>query len=68
MGQRDSIVITVPGQGSLELSHAALGIAVIGSEGAAGELLATTDVVVRDVREAIELLLCPLRLSATLRP
>jgi len=50
------------------LSHAALGIAVIGSEGAAGELLATTDVVVRDVREAIELLLCPLRLSATLRP
>lgn len=49
------------------MRKAALSIAVIGPEGAAGELLATADVVVRDVREALDLLLCPLRLSATLR-
>ncbi|MCX7825042.1 MAG: HAD hydrolase family protein [Verrucomicrobiae bacterium] len=46
---------------------AALGIAVIGPEGAAGELMAVADVVVRDIREALDLLLHPLRLKATLR-
>jgi len=46
---------------------AALSIAVIGPEGAAGELLAAAAVVVRDVREALDLILNPLRLKATLR-
>jgi soluble P-type ATPase len=47
--------------------EAAVGIAVIGPEGAFGELLAAADVVVRDMREALDLLLHPLRLAATLR-
>jgi len=50
------------------LDKAALAIAVIGPEGAAGELLAAADVVVSEVNDALELLLRPLRLAATLRP
>lgn len=49
------------------MAAAAMGIAVIGPEGAAGELLAAADVVVRDIREALDLLAHPLRLKATLR-
>jgi len=51
----------------LMMRKAALSIAVMGPEGGFGELLAVADVVVRDVREAMDLLLHPLRLSATLR-
>ena len=51
----------------LMMRKAALSIAVMGPEGVAGELLAVADVVVRDVREAMDVLLHPLRLSATLR-
>ena len=46
---------------------AAIGIAVVGPEGAAGALLRVADVVVRDIREALDLVLNPLRLRATLR-
>jgi len=46
---------------------AALGIAVIGFEGAAGDLLRVADVIVPDVRAALDLLLKPLRAKATLR-
>jgi soluble P-type ATPase len=46
---------------------AALGVAVAGPEGAAGELVARADVVVGDIRDALDLLLRPLRLKATLR-
>jgi P-type E1-E2 ATPase len=49
------------------LSQAALGIAVIGREGAAGETLRQATVVVADIRDAFELLLRPKRLIATLR-
>lgn len=45
----------------------ALGIAVVGPEGAAGVLLREADVVVHDIRCALDLLLRPLRLKATLR-
>lgn len=45
----------------------ALSIAVIQSEGAAPQTVYLADVVVRDVREALQLLLNPLRLTATLR-
>ncbi len=51
----------------LMMRKAALSVAVMGPEGVTGELLTTADVVVRDVREALDLLLHPLRLSATLR-
>jgi P-type E1-E2 ATPase len=49
------------------LNRAALGVAVIGPEGAAVETLIKADVVVSDIREALELLLYPKRLAATLR-
>ena len=44
-----------------------LGIAVIGPEGCAAELLAVADIAVRDVRDGLDLLLHPLRIKATLR-
>ena len=49
------------------LSLAALGIAVIGPEGAAGDLVRVADVVVGDVLDALDLLAHPKRLIATLR-
>jgi len=49
------------------LRAAALGIAVVGPEGAAAEALRSADVVVRDVNDGLDLLLDPRRLTATLR-
>jgi soluble P-type ATPase len=51
----------------LMLKRAALGIATIQREGAAGEALRAADIVVHDVRDALDLLLEPRRLVATLR-
>jgi P-type E1-E2 ATPase len=49
------------------LKAAAIGIAVIGHEGAAFEALAAADVVTHDIFDTIGLLLNPKRLIATLR-
>ena len=49
------------------LKAAALGIAVIGHEGAAYEALAAADVVTHNIFDTIDLLLYPKRLIATLR-
>lgn len=49
------------------ISSAAIGIAVIHREGAAGLSLTAADVVVTDVLHALDLLLFPQRLVATLR-
>jgi len=46
---------------------AGLSVAVVGPEGAAGELLAAADVVTRDIRDALDLIRHPLRVKATLR-
>jgi soluble P-type ATPase len=51
----------------LMLKEAALGIAVVQTEGAAAETLLAADVVCYDIISALELLLNPLRLAATLR-
>lgn len=51
----------------LMLAEAALGIAVVGPEGAAAKTVAAADVVVKDIRDALDLLLHPARLAATLR-
>lgn len=51
----------------LMLAEAALGIAIILKEGAAMETIMAADVVVNDIQSAFELLLKPLRLTATLR-
>ncbi|HHW60897.1 MAG TPA: HAD hydrolase family protein [Syntrophomonadaceae bacterium] len=52
---------------SLMLEHAALSIAIIGKEGASSRALQRADVVVLNIIDALELLLHPLRLVATLR-
>lgn len=46
---------------------AGLGIAVIGPEGCAGELIAAAAIVCQSITAALELLLHPLRVKATLR-
>ena len=51
----------------LMLKAAALGIAVVQREGAAVETLIDADIVAPDIVSALELLLYPLRLVATLR-
>jgi len=50
------------------LRRAALGILVLGPEGAAVEALQAADIVVREITDALDLLLHPKRLVATLRP
>jgi soluble P-type ATPase len=49
------------------LYKAGLGICIIGPEGAAATTLLKADVVVQDIRAALELLIYPKRLIATLR-
>jgi soluble P-type ATPase len=51
----------------LMLKEAALGIAVIQAEGACTETILAADVVTNSVLDALDLLLHPLRLTATLR-
>lgn len=51
----------------LMLKKAALGIAVILSEGAAADAMAAADIVTLDINTALDLLTNPLRLKATLR-
>jgi len=46
---------------------AAVGIAVVGPEGAAGDLVRVADVVVNSIEDAFDLVLHPMRLKATLR-
>jgi P-type E1-E2 ATPase len=50
------------------LRRAALGVAVLGPEGMWASLPAAADVVVAGIDDALELLLDPRRLAATLRP
>jgi len=52
---------------ALMLQASALGIAVMGAEGSAGKALAAADVVCPDINAALDLLLQPVRLRATLR-
>jgi soluble P-type ATPase len=49
------------------MREAALSIAVVGPEGAAGEAVLAADILVRDIRDGLDLLLRPLRLKATYR-
>jgi len=51
----------------LMLQAAALGLAVILAEGIAGETIQAADVITRSITDALDLLLNPLRLTATLR-
>ncbi|MFH0811648.1 MAG: ATPase P [Pseudomonadota bacterium] len=49
------------------LKEARLGIGVIGREGASVRALLNSDIVVRDIFDALDLLIHPLRIKATLR-
>jgi soluble P-type ATPase len=51
----------------LMLQAAALGIAVLQTEGAAAQTMLAADIVVPGILDALDLLLYPLRLAATLR-
>lgn len=51
----------------LMVQKAALGVTVMQAEGAAREAILAADVVVTDILDALDLLLYPLRLAATLR-
>lgn len=51
----------------LMMKEAALGIVVIGKEGAARETISNADVVVNEVLDALDLILKPFRHKATLR-
>jgi soluble P-type ATPase len=56
------------GRNDVEMVHmAGLGIAVIGPEGCAGELIAAAKIVCLNISAALDLLLNPLRIKATLR-
>ena len=49
------------------IAGAALSIVVIGDEGCAAKTLASADVVCTNIRDALDLLIVPTRLVATLR-
>jgi P-type E1-E2 ATPase len=51
----------------LMLEQSALGICVVGKEGASTEALLKSDIVVTDIRDALDLFLNPRRIAATLR-
>ena len=67
LGARGTACIGNGRNDRLMLRTAALGVAVVQLEGAAPESMLAADVVVTDVRDALDLLLEPLRLVASLR-
>jgi len=67
LGARSVVAIGNGRNDRLMLAAAVLGIGVVGDEGLAGEALRASDIVVRHIVDALELLLEPRRLIATLR-
>ncbi|MDR1487300.1 MAG: ATPase P [Deltaproteobacteria bacterium] len=67
LGAQKSVCIGNGRNDRLMIKTARLGIAVIGPEGACGKSVSNADVVVSDIASALNLLLNPLRLTATLR-
>lgn len=64
----ENVVTMGNGANDVAMSECAgLSIAVLGQEGAAGVLIRTADVLVRDIGDGLDLLLFPQRLRATLR-
>jgi soluble P-type ATPase len=68
LGREQCAVIGNGANDELVLEAAALGIAVIGPEGASSAAVRAADVVCVSVLNALDLLLDPMALSATLRP
>lgn len=66
-GERMVVAIGNGANDRLMLKKAQLGIVVIGEEGCSGASLMAADVVVKDICDALEMLINPQRLIATLR-
>lgn len=67
LGAEETIAIGNGANDELMLKEASLGIAVIGKKGASSGTIIASDVVVSNIKDALELLLCPERLKASLR-
>jgi len=67
LGLQTTVAIGNGANDRLMLHACRLGIAVVQREGAAGQTIAVADVVVPSILDALDLLLHPLRLVATLR-
>jgi soluble P-type ATPase len=67
LGAETVVAIGNGANDSAMLERAALGILIVGPEGSAVKALLKADIVVPDARAALELLLYPKRLMATLR-
>ena len=67
IGAEKTIVVGNGYNDHLMMKEAALGIAVIGREGAATETICNADVLVTEIADALDLILKPLRHQATLR-
>jgi P-type E1-E2 ATPase len=67
LGRRHVCAIGNGANDARMLDEAAIAIAVLGPEGLALETLTAADVVTRDIHDALDLLLHPVRLVATLR-
>jgi P-type E1-E2 ATPase len=67
LGAEHTFAIGNGSNDTLMLKESAIGVCVIGAEGASIAALLSADIVVSDVRDALDLLLKPRRLVATLR-
>jgi P-type E1-E2 ATPase len=67
LGSEHTVCVGNGANDALMLEGAAVGICVLGQEGAASAALTGSDVVASDIDVAFDLLLIPLRLVATLR-
>ncbi len=67
LGKETTISIGNGSNDALMLKESILGICVVGQEGAAAEAVASCDVAICDINAAIDLLLNPDRLIATMR-
>ena len=67
LGEENSIAIGNGNNDALMIKNAGIGIAVLGDEGCAKETLINADIVCKDSIDALELILQPKRLIATLR-
>ena len=67
VGRASALRLARDGRDAEMLATAAVGIAVLGPEGLAVRALASADLVVGSIEDALDLLLRPRRLVATLR-
>lgn len=67
LGAENTVAIGNGYNDTLMLEHAALAIAILGEEGCSVHAMKRADIVVKDINDALALLLNPLRIIATLR-